>query len=546
MTIPIEIYDTTLRDGTQGEAINFSVADKCRIAEELDALGVDYIEGGWPGSNPRDVAFFNEVRSLKLNGARITAFGATRRNSLSCETDPSIQSLLQADTSVVTIFGKSWELHVREALRIELEENLEIIADSVRYLAARVPLVVYDAEHFFDGYRSNPEYALQTLLVAAEAGAARIVLCDTNGGSLPHDVERTTRDVIAKVNVPVGIHCHNDGELAVANTLAAVLAGATHVQGTINGYGERCGNANLCAVIPNLELKLGREVIGPERLRKLRETACFVSEIANLELASSSAFVGASAFAHKGGVHVSAVERNPATYEHVVPELIGNRRRILVSDLSGRANLQAKARELNLEFAGEQRILDELKRLEHEGFEFEAAEASFELLVHKLRNEPEPFFELLAFRVIDEHRGAATPLSEATVKIKVGDSIEHTAATGTGPVNALDQALRRALAEFYPSLAEMRLVDYKVRVINSSLSGSASLVRVLITSSDGTISWCTVGVSSNIVEASWRGLMDSVEYKLMKDGIEPVGHSFASKVGNEAPKAREYESQGQA
>jgi len=519
MSNRIEIYDTTLRDGTQGEAINFSVADKCRIAEELDALGVDFIEGGWPGSNPRDVAFFNEVRSLKLRHARITAFGATRRKSFSCETDKSIQSLIEARTPVVTIFGKSWELHVREALRIDLEENLEIIADSLRYLSARVPLVIYDAEHFFDGYRSNPEYALQTLLVAAEAGAARIVLCDTNGGSLPHDVERITREVTGKLSVPVGIHCHNDGELAVANTLAAVHAGASHVQGTINGYGERCGNANLCAVIPNLELKLGCEVIGPEGLRRLRETASFVSEIANLELASSAAFVGASAFAHKGGVHVSAVERNPLTYEHVAPELIGNRRRILVSDLSGRANLTAKARELNLEVDGEQRILDELKRLEHEGFEFEAAEASFELLVHKLRNEPEPFFELLSFRVIDEHRGAVTPLSEATVKIKVGESVEHTAATGTGPVNALDQALRRALAEFYPSLSEMHLTDYKVRVINSSLSGTASLVRVLITSTDGKTKWSTVGVSSNIVEASWRGLVDSVEYKLMKDGV---------------------------
>ena len=522
MTNRIEIYDTTLRDGTQGEAVNFSVADKCRIAEALDALGVDFIEGGWPGSNPRDVAFFAEARSLNLRHARITAFGATRRRSLTCETDPSIQSLLEADTPVVTIFGKSWELHVREALRIELEENLEIIADSVRYLAARVPLVIYDAEHFFDGYRSNSEYALATLLAAAEAGAARVVLCDTNGGSLPHDVERVTREVTEKLRVPVGIHCHNDGELAVANTLAAVRAGASHVQGTINGYGERCGNANLCAVIPNLELKLRREAIGAERLRKLRDTAYFVSEIANLAPAPSAAFVGASAFAHKGGVHVSAVERNPATYEHIAPELIGNRRRILVSDLSGRANLQAKARELSLEFAGEEKILDALKRLEYEGFEFEGAEASFELLVHKLGNEPEPFFELLSYRVIDEHRAVSTLLSEATVKIKVGDCVEHTAATGTGPVNALDQALRRALAEFYPSLAEMRLIDYKVRVISSSLKGSASLVRVLITSSDGEAKWTTVGVSSNIVEASWRGLVDSVEYKLMKDGAKPA------------------------
>ena len=541
MSNRIEIYDTTLRDGTQGEAINFSVADKCRIAEELDALGVDFIEGGWPGSNPRDVAFFNEVRSLKLRHARIAAFGATRRKSSSCETDKSIQSLIEARTPVVTIFGKSWELHVREALRIDLEENLEIIADSLRYLSARVPLVIYDAEHFFDGYRSNPEYAMQTLLVAAEAGAARIVLCDTNGGSLPYDVERITREVTGKLSVPVGIHCHNDGELAAANTLAAVYAGASHVQGTINGYGERCGNANLCAVIPNLELKLGCEAIGPEGLRRLRETASFVSEIANLELASSAAFVGASAFAHKGGVHVSAVERNPLTYEHVAPELIGNRRRILVSDLSGRANLTAKARELNLEVDGERRILEELKRLEHEGFEFEAAEASFELLVHKLRNEPEPFFELLSFRVIDEHRGAVTPLSEATVKIKVGESVEHTAATGTGPVNALDQALRRALAEFYPSLSEMHLTDYKVRVINSSLSGTASLVRVLITSTDGKTKWSTVGVSSNIVEASWRGLVDSVEYKLMKDGVAPAHrcglHLLDEKIGSPSEMA---------
>ena len=529
MTSRIEIYDTTLRDGTQGEAINFSVADKCRIAEVLDELGVDFIEGGWPGSNPRDVSFFAEARSLNLHHAQITAFGATRRRSLTCETDPSIQSLLAAETPVVTIFGKSWELHVREALRIELEENLEIVADSVRYLAARVPLVIYDAEHFFDGYRSNPEYALRTLLAAAESGAARIVLCDTNGGSLPHDVERITREIVSKVRVPIGIHCHNDGELAVANTLAAVLAGASHVQGTINGYGERCGNANLCAVIPNLELKLGCDVIGAERLRKLRETAYFVSEIANLAPAPSAAFVGASAFAHKGGVHVSAVERNPATYEHIAPELIGNRRRILVSDLSGRANLVAKARELNLEVAEEEKILDELKRLEHEGFEFEAAEASFELMVHKLRNKPEPFFELLSYRVIDEHRGASKLLSEATVKIKVGECVEHTAATGTGPVNALDQALRRALAEFYPSLAEMRLIDYKVRVINSTLTGSASLVRVLITSSDGKAKWTTVGVSANIVEASWCGLLDAVEYKLMRDRCSSTDYTDSIK-----------------
>lgn len=523
MSKRIEIYDTTLRDGTQGEAINFSVADKCRIAEELDALGVEFIEGGWPGSNPRDVAFFEESRMLKLTHARIASFGATRRRNLSCAQDPSIQSLIKAETPVVTIFGKSWQLHVTDALRMSLAENLEIIEDTVRYLTERVELLIYDAEHFFDGYRANPEYALATLRAAAAGGAHRIVLCDTNGGSLPSDVEEVTRTVIEEIQLPVGIHCHNDGELAVANTLAAVLAGATQVQGTINGYGERCGNANLCSVIPNLELKLGYEVIGLERLKKLRETARFVSEIANLSLYSSAAFVGDSAFAHKGGVHVSAVERNPQTYEHIPPDVVGNRRRVLVSDLSGRANLLAKARELDMQLDGEQRILEEIKRLEHDGFEFEAAEASFELLVHKLRNEPQPYFELLGFRVIDEHRGDAMPMSEATVEIRVDGRVEHSVARGNGPVNALDHALRRALEPFYPSLKEVRLVDYKVRVITSPLSGSASLVRVLITSTDGKTKWGTIGVSANIVEASWRGLVDSVEFKLMKEGVRPIG-----------------------
>ena len=521
----IEIYDTTLRDGTQGEAINFSVADKCRIAEELDSLGVDFIEGGWPGSNPRDLAFFEEARRLKLKHARIAAFGATRRRGLTCESDKSIQSLIEAQTPVVTVFGKSWELHVTEALRMSLEENLDIIADTVKYLSRNADVVVYDAEHFFDGYHTNPEYAIETLKAAASSGANRIVLCDTNGGSLPEEVGSVTRTVSDLIKIPLGIHCHNDGELAVANTLAAVAGGAIHVQGTINGYGERCGNANLCSLIPNLELKLGCRVIGHERLKKLRETARLVSEIANLALYPSAAFVGDSAFAHKGGVHVSAVERNPLTYEHIPPETVGNRRRVLVSDLSGRSNLLAKARELDMDLDDEQRILEEIKRLEHDGFEFEAAEASFELLVHKLRNQPEPYFELIAFRTIDEHRGAAMPISEATVKIRVGGRIEHSAASGTGPVNALDQALRRALGPFYPSLAEARLVDYRVRVINSSLSGTASLVRVLITSTDGRTKWGTVGVSANIVEASWRALVDSVEYKLMKDGILPIAES---------------------
>src|SRR6266699_3259370 len=465
MTNRIEIYDTTLRDGTQGEGISFSVADKCRVAEELDALGVDIIEGGWPGSNPRDVAFFERVRTLKLTHSAIAAFGATRRQNLSCSQDQSIQSLLQADTPVVTVFGKSWILHVTDALRISREENLEIIEDTVRYLSARAPFIIYDAEHFFEGYCSNPEYALATLRAAAAGGPHRIVLCDTNGGSLPDAVARITRAVIDEIKVPIGIHCHNDGKLAVANTIAGVLAGATHVQGTINGYGERCGNVNLCSVIPNLELKLGHIVLGPERLTRLRETAHFVSEVANFSLDSRAAFVGDSAFAHKGGVHVSAVERNPQTYEHISPEAVGNRRRVLVSDLSGRANLLAKAEELGVELSDEQRVLAELKQLEHDGYEFEAAEASFELLVQRLRGTHQPYFELLGFRVIDEHRGVSMPMSEATVKVKVGNGIEHTAASGNGPVNALDNALRGALQTFYPSLAEMHLVDYKVRVI---------------------------------------------------------------------------------
>ncbi len=522
----IEIYDTTLRDGTQAESVNFSAEDKCRIAEQLDALGVDFIEGGWPGSNPRDMEFFERAHSLKLSRARMAAFGATRRKNLSCADDPSIQALLKASTPVVTIFGKSWALHAREALRITPEENLEIIADTVRYLTERVPFVIYDAEHFFDGYADDPEYALQTLRAAAEGNPQRIVLCDTNGGSLPDDVTlavQTVREQITlQLGLPLGIHCHNDGELAVANTLAAVGAGATHVQGTINGYGERCGNVNLCSVIPNLELKLGRASIGREKLLRLRETARFVSELANLAHDSRAAFIGDSAFAHKGGVHVSAVERNPETYEHIKPELVGNRRRILVSDLSGRSNLIAKARDLGLELNDEQEVLDELKRLEHGGYEFEAAEASFELLVRRLRGAHQPYFELLGFRVIDEHRGSLMPMSEATVKVRVDGRDEHTAASGTGPVNALDHALRRALEKFYPSLAAVRLVDYKVRVITGNLSGTASLVRVLIISSDGISEWGTVGVSANIVEASWRALVDSVEYKLLKDGTLPL------------------------
>lgn len=522
MSESLEIYDTTLRDGMQGESVNFSVEDKCQVAEHLDDLGVDFIEGGWPGSNPRDIAFFEQARKLRLSNARLAAFGATRRKSLTCADDPSIQALLKAETPVVTIFGKSWLLHVTEALRLNREENLEIIRDTVRYLFERVPFVIYDAEHFFDGFNADPQYALETLCAAAEGRPQRIVLCDTNGGTLPSTIASVVREVAARINVPLGIHCHNDGDLAVANTLAAVSAGVVHVQGTINGYGERCGNVNLCSVIPNLELKLGHHVIGQERLKKLRDISRFVSDIANLSFNLRAPFVGDSAFAHKGGVHVSAVERNPQTYEHISPEAVGNGRRVLISDLSGRANLAAKARELGLALHDERRVLEEIKQLEHDGYEFEAADASFELLVRKLCGAQQRFFELLGFRVIDEHRGALMPLSEATVKIRVGESVEHTAATGNGPVNALDNALRRALEGFYPTIAEMRLIDYKVRVIPSRLSGTASLVRVLISSGDEDGTWGTVGVSANIVEASWRALVDSVEYKLIRDRVAPI------------------------
>jgi 2-isopropylmalate synthase len=518
----IEIYDTTLRDGAQGEGVNFSVEDKCRVVEALDALGVDFIECGWPGSNPRDMAFFERARNIKLTTARIAAFGSTRRRSFSCADDPSIQALLKAETPVVTIFGKSWPLHVTDALRMSREENLEIIEDTVSYLRERVPFLVYDAEHFFDGYRADPDYALKTLRAASSGAPHRIVLCDTNGGSLPEFVSRAVRDAAEHISIPLGIHCHNDGELAVANTLAAVSAGAVHVQGTINGYGERCGNTNLCSVIPNLELKQGRNSIGLERLKKLRETSRFVSEIANLSLDSRAAYVGDSAFAHKGGVHVSAVERNPATYEHVAPETVGNHRRVLVSDLSGRANLLVKARELGLELSDEQRVLDELKQLEHDGYEFESADASFELLVRRFCGAHVPYFELLGYRMIDENRGEMIRMSEATVRVRVGQREEHMAASGNGPINALDNALRGALEKFYPALAEIRLVDYKVRVIPSTLSGTASLVRVLIISSDSHAQWGTVGLSANIVEASWRALVDSVEYKLSRDRVIPI------------------------
>ncbi len=523
----IHLYDTTLRDGTQAEDISLTVEDKLRIAQRLDQLGIHYIEGGWPGSNPRDIQFFREARSLTLEQAKIAAFGSTCRADLAPGDDPSIQALLAAETPVVTIFGKTWDLHVAEALRIPLERNLELIEASVAYLKRHVGEVVYDAEHFFDGYRANPVYAVRTLQAAVRGGADVVVLCDTNGGSLPLGVGRVVGEMAARFAVPLGIHCHNDGELAVANSLVAVEAGVTHVQGTVNGFGERCGNANLVSIIPNLALKMGRASIPPERLAGLRGVSRFVDELANLKHNKHQPFVGDSAFAHKGGVHVSAVRRNPLTYEHIDPALVGNAQRILISDLAGRANVLSKAQELGIGLADgsevAREVVERVKRLEAEGFLYEGAEGSFEVLLKKGLGRHRKYFDLVGFRVIDEKRHEAEdPIAEATILLRVDGVLEHTAALGNGPVNALDLALRKALSAFYPAIREVRLLDFKVRVLTSG-GGTESRVRVLIESTDGRETWGTVGVSENVIQASWLALVDSIEYKLMRDEERAAG-----------------------
>lgn len=517
----VDLYDTTLRDGTQGEDVAFSVADKVRIAHRLDDLGVRYIEGGWPGSNPRDIDFFAAAKRERLATARISAFGSTRRPRLRPEEDPNLQALLQAETPVVTIFGKSWDFHVREALRISLEENLELIHDSVRFLKGRVEEVVYDAEHFFDGHAASAEYAMRTLEAAVDAGADVVVLCDTNGGTLPSRVAALTALVRSRFARAVGIHTHNDAELAVANALAAVEAGARHVQGTINGFGERCGNANLVSIIPNLQLKLGYDVVTPAQLGRLRDVSRYVYELANIQPLRRQPYVGDSAFAHKGGVHVSAVQRDSRTYEHVDPAAVGNRTRVLVSDLSGRSNIQAKAAELGIDLDGKdpvvQEVLERIKRLENRGYQFEAAEGSFELLMKRALGRHGPAFELVGFRVINEKRAPNEPtLAEATVMVKVDGQVEHTAAVGDGPVHALDRALRKALDRFYPELREVRLVDYRVRILNGR-DGTAAVTRVLIESADHEDKWDTVGVSENIIQASWEALIDAIEFKIAKE-----------------------------
>jgi 2-isopropylmalate synthase len=522
----IKIYDTTLRDGTQGEGVSFSMEDKVRLASRLDALGIHYIEGGWPGSNPKDLRFFRRMQDVSFKHARLAAFSMTRRAGGTAASDANMQALIDAGAPVATIVGKSWDFHVTGALGTTLPENLAMIEDTIAWLRPKMEEVLFDAEHFFDGFRANREYALATLQAAARAGAHWLVLCDTNGGTLPAQLAEVVREVRRHLTTPLGIHVHNDAECAVANSLAAVLEGVDQVQGTINGYGERCGNANLVSIIPSLVLKMRLECIPENHLRELRDVSRFVSELANRKPWDAQPYVGDSAFAHKGGMHVSAVTKHPETYEHVDPERVGNHRRVLVSELAGKSNILFKAREFGIDLEHEtpdsRRILDRLKALEDEGFQFEGAEASFELLMERALGRHKPFFELDAYRVIVEEQQADEPVAEATVRVRVKGILEHTAAAGNGPVNALDHALRKALEEFYPGLKSMRLLDYKVRILDES-KGTAARTRVLITSGDDVETWGTVGVAENIIEASWQALVDSVEYKLRADERRRAG-----------------------
>ncbi|MBU4444313.1 citramalate synthase [bacterium] len=515
----VKLFDTTLRDGSQSESISFSLEDKLHIAKKLDEFGIHYIEGGWPGSNPKDVLFFKKAKDVHFKQAKIVAFGSTKHAKNKVEDDPNILALLEAETPAVSVFGKTWVFHVEKALRVTKQQNLDMIRESVAFLKANGKEVIFDAEHFFDGYKDDPDYALEALKVAESAGADVLVLCDTNGGSLTNEIAEIVREVKQNVSVPLGIHAHNDSGLAVANSLAAVQNGCVHVQGTINGYGERSGNANLCTVIPNLQLKAGYSCVPSENIARITALSHYVSEIANLIHPNNMPFVGKSAFAHKGGIHVSAVMRDSDTYEHIKPEAVGNKRRVLVSDLSGKSNIVFKADELGVDLESDKdkipEIVQQLKQLEHEGYEFEAAEGSLELLIKKLKNEYRNYFTLQGFRILIEKNESDEIRSEATVRMIVNNQVEHTASEGVGPVNALDNALRKALINFYPEIDEMKLSDYKVRVINAKAATSAK-VRVLIESSDEKKTWNTVGVSENIIEASWQALTDSISYYLMK------------------------------
>jgi 2-isopropylmalate synthase len=517
----IEIYDTTLRDGSQGEGVSFSLQDKVLVARRLAEMGFDYVEGGYPLSNEKDAQFFDRMREEKLPHTRITAFGMTRRKGVTPADDPGMKALIDSGAKSITIVGKTSDFHVLEVLRVSLEENLAMIRDTVSYLKSQGREVVYDAEHFFDGWKANPDYAALTVKTAAEAGARIVVCCDTNGGTMPEEVAKYVQAAIAALkpyNVPVGIHTHNDCELAVANSLAAVDAGAVQVQGTINGLGERCGNADLVSVVANLAIKKGYEALQPGCLERLTELSRYIYELANLNHRVNQPFVGASAFAHKGGMHVHAVNRVSSSYEHIPPEKVGNERRILVSELSGRSNIEALTAKHNLQGDRQlmERILAKVVSLENEGYQFEAAEGSFELLVQKCASLYKPHFERLSFHVKVEADAAGQITTEATVKLKIGDRVRHEVAEGDGPVNALDAALRKALTDVYPNLADMQLVDYKVRVINSEAATAAG-VRVVIESRDESQVWGTIGVSENVIEASWIALVDSIEYKLMKD-----------------------------
>jgi len=515
----IKIYDTTLRDGMQAEGISFSLEDKLAIARRLDELGVDYIEGGYPASNPKEMQFFQYVAELGLKNSRVVAFGSTRRADSSVSDDASLGAILAAETHAAALVGKSWDLHVKDVLGCSLDQNLTVCAESVEYLKRQGLETIFDAEHFFDGYRDNPEYAMKVLSAAAEAGADVLVLCDTNGGSMPNNVYEITKAVCERFgSIVVGIHTHNDSDCATANSLAAVQAGVRHVQGTINGLGERCGNANLCVVIPNLAFKMGFAVLSPEKIKTLTEVSRFVSEKGNLPPVMNMPYVGESAFAHKAGMHVNALCKSKRSYEHIAPELVGNERRFLISELSGKSTVLAELEKAKVaqdkKLAA--RILARVQELEGQGYQFEAANASFDLLVKKVMGTYKSFFDLIKYHVNVEKRASGDIVTEATVKLKVGDRTEHIVGEGDGPVNALDAALRKSLETFYPNIKDVHLIDYKVRVVNTE-AGTAARVRVIIESRDKSSIWGTVGVSENIIEASWQALVDSVEYKLQKD-----------------------------
>ena len=513
----IAIYDTTLRDGTQSEGISLSVNDKLKITRRLDEFGVHYIEGGWPGSNPKDAEYFRRVRSENLKTAKIAAFGSTRKKNVLPENDLNLRALVEAKTPVVTVVGKSWDLHVFDVIETTLDENLSMIEDSVAYLKNLGKEVIYDAEHFFDGYKNNPTYALATIESAVQGGADVIVLCETNGGALPWEVEEIVKIVGQQISIPIGIHTHDDGGNGVSNALVGINAGASHVQGTINGYGERVGNANLCTIIPTLQLKMGFECVSESNLSELADLSHFVSEIANLPQNPYLPFVGKKAFAHKGGIHVAAVLKNEDSYQHIDPAAVGNVRRTLVSELSGRGNIIDKAKEFGIDVDGEQarEVVIKIKDLEAKGFTFEGAEASASLLFKRMDKNYSPPFELLDFTVVVEHRRGLGVFAEATVKVSIDGEIVHTAAEGNGPVNALDAALRKALMSAFPRLENLRLNDYKVRILDTE-SGTAAIVRVLIDTKNGNSSWSTMGASTNIIEASWYALADSMEFALQK------------------------------